>query len=153
RAAGAVAEARLARSGRAGPAADRVRQRRPRLPRLPPRHQRRDRPRQAGPGRRGRPARPHGARHGPAPARGERRGGDDLPAQEMAGRIMKPSHALRLPCLAFALALLASPLVAEADGPEAADEDGVTRIRLLPPGPGNPRNSEGSFVTLKDGRI
>lgn len=33
------------------------------------------------------------------------------------------------------------------------DKDGVTRLGLLPPGPGNPRNSEGAFVTLKDGRI
>jgi len=29
----------------------------------------------------------------------------------------------------------------------------VTKIRLLPPGPGNPRNSEGDFIQLKDGRI
>ncbi len=28
-----------------------------------------------------------------------------------------------------------------------------TRVLELPPGPGNPRNSEGAFVTLKDGRI
>src|SRR5215469_2852757 len=26
-------------------------------------------------------------------------------------------------------------------------------IQLLPPGPGNPRNTEGSFITLRDGRI
>lgn len=32
-------------------------------------------------------------------------------------------------------------------------EDPVTRIRLLPPGPGNPRNSEGDFIRLADGRI
>jgi hypothetical protein len=31
--------------------------------------------------------------------------------------------------------------------------DGVERIPLLPPGPGNPRNSEGAFVTLADGRL
>ena len=31
--------------------------------------------------------------------------------------------------------------------------EGVEKIRLLPPGPGNPRNSEGDFVQLKDGRI
>ncbi|MFW6162582.1 MAG: sialidase family protein [Planctomycetota bacterium] len=31
--------------------------------------------------------------------------------------------------------------------------DGVTRIRLLPPGKGNPRNSEGDFVQLRDERI
>jgi len=29
----------------------------------------------------------------------------------------------------------------------------VARIRLLPPGKGNPRNSEGDFIQLKDGRI
>jgi hypothetical protein len=29
----------------------------------------------------------------------------------------------------------------------------ATIIPLLPPGPGNPRNTEGSFVTLRDGRI
>jgi hypothetical protein len=31
--------------------------------------------------------------------------------------------------------------------------DGVERIPLLPPGQGNPRNSEGSFITLADGRV
>lgn len=30
---------------------------------------------------------------------------------------------------------------------------GVTVNPVLPPGPGNPRNTEGSFVTLRDGRI
>ena len=30
---------------------------------------------------------------------------------------------------------------------------GVEKIRLLPPGPGNPRNSEGDFLELKDGRV
>jgi sialidase-1 len=30
---------------------------------------------------------------------------------------------------------------------------GATIIPLLPPGPGNPRNTEGAFVTLRDGRI
>ena len=30
---------------------------------------------------------------------------------------------------------------------------GVEKIRLLPPGPGNARNSEGDFIRLKDGRI
>lgn len=35
----------------------------------------------------------------------------------------------------------------------AVPEAGVTRVPLLPPGPGNPRNSEGAFVRLKDGRV
>ncbi len=34
-----------------------------------------------------------------------------------------------------------------------AGSDTVTRIRLLPPGPDNPRNSEGDFIQLRDGRI
>jgi predicted neuraminidase len=34
-----------------------------------------------------------------------------------------------------------------------ADEGPVQRLRLLPPGPGNPRNSEGDFIQLKDGRL
>jgi type 1 glutamine amidotransferase len=42
---------------------------------------------------------------------------------------------------------------APARAPAEADEGGVTRIGLLPPRPGNPRNSEGAFVRLKDGRI
>src|SRR6266850_1259224 len=36
-------------------------------------------------------------------------------------------------------------------GGEAADV--VQRNVLLPPGPGNPRNSEGDFIQLKGGRI
>jgi len=32
-------------------------------------------------------------------------------------------------------------------------DDGVMRNVLLPPGPGNPRNSEGDFIQLADGRI
>jgi len=31
--------------------------------------------------------------------------------------------------------------------------DDISRLILLPPGPDNPRNSEGTFVALKDGRI
>lgn len=31
--------------------------------------------------------------------------------------------------------------------------DGVQKIRLLPPRAGNPRNSEGDFIQLKDGRL
>lgn len=51
------------------------------------------------------------------------------------------------------LCILAS-LVSSPAAPEPhADDDGVTRIPLLPPKPGNPRNSEGAFLRLKDGRI
>ncbi len=32
-------------------------------------------------------------------------------------------------------------------------KDGVRRTPLLPPGPDNPRNSEGDFIALKDGRV
>src|SRR5262245_45945648 len=44
--------------------------------------------------------------------------------------------------------------LAGADGPQGVEKDGVTRVRLLPPTPGkNPRNSEGAFISLKDGRL
>ena len=36
---------------------------------------------------------------------------------------------------------------------DGVKENGVTRIRLLPPKEGNPRNSEGDFIQLRDGRI
>jgi len=52
--------------------------------------------------------------------------------------------------LLTALILAATSLAAQL---ATRKEDGVTRIPLLPPGPGNPRNSEGDFIQLKDGRI
>ncbi|MEN6533620.1 MAG: sialidase family protein [Bryobacteraceae bacterium] len=48
------------------------------------------------------------------------------------------------------LASLALPLFAAEPHPAGP---GITINPLLPPGPGNPRNTEGAFVTLKDGRI
>ena len=44
-------------------------------------------------------------------------------------------------------------LAAASGAPLVIKENGVTKIKLLPPGPGNPRNSEGDFVQLKDGRL
>jgi Neuraminidase (sialidase) len=35
----------------------------------------------------------------------------------------------------------------------AGEADTMQKIVLLPPGPDNPRNSEGDFITLRDGRI
>jgi hypothetical protein len=59
---------------------------------------------------------------------------------------------LILPVLA--LLVLGRPAVAQSTTPEVIEKDGVTRVRLLPPTPvTNPRNSEGAFVELKDGRI
>src|SRR5262249_53913207 len=50
--------------------------------------------------------------------------------------------------------VLGRPAVAQPATPEVIEKDGVTRIRLLPPTSGtNPRNSEGAFVELKDGRL
>ncbi len=43
--------------------------------------------------------------------------------------------------------------VCVATAPAFGGEDGVMRNVLLPPGPGNPRNSEGDFIQLEDGRI
>ena len=45
------------------------------------------------------------------------------------------------------------PWQAKAPAREVIEQDGVTKIRLLPPGAGNPRNSEGDFIQLRDGRI
>jgi hypothetical protein len=42
---------------------------------------------------------------------------------------------------------------AAAGPPAQLGPDGVLRNPLLPPGPGNPRNSEGAFLALGDGRI
>jgi hypothetical protein len=47
-------------------------------------------------------------------------------------------------------------LAASAYGEETVageERDGVLRIELLPPGSDNPRNSEGDFIQLKDGRL
>jgi dienelactone hydrolase len=46
------------------------------------------------------------------------------------------------------LACLVAPPPEQSAGP-----DGVARVLSLPPGPGNPRNSEGDFIALKDGRL
>src|SRR4051794_10748215 len=51
---------------------------------------------------------------------------------------------------ALLLACSAPLLMADSGNPKLP---GVTVIPLLPPGPGNPRNTEGSFVQLRDGRI
>lgn len=48
---------------------------------------------------------------------------------------------------------LAALLCLAAPEPAKPKEAPVTRIQLLPPGPGNPRNSEGDFVQLQDGRL
>lgn len=54
--------------------------------------------------------------------------------------------------LAIIVAAASSGGAAEPAGGDV--EDGVLRIRLLPPGgPENPRNSEGDFVRLNDGRL
>lgn len=48
------------------------------------------------------------------------------------------------------LGLLALPLLGAEPNPPLR---GAVVLPLLPPGPGNPRNTEGSFVTLRDGRV
>lgn len=65
-------------------------------------------------------------------------------------------------CLSLVALLTGSPLCAE-DRPvlkplaskalPSVPRDPVLRLKLLPPGPDNPRNSEAAFLRLKDGRI
>lgn len=71
---------------------------------------------------------------------GDTGGGFDRLVSKMT---MKPAAAPWILPLLFALA--AAPATAQTAPP-------VT-IGLLPPGPGNPRNTEGSFVRLEDGRL
>lgn len=52
--------------------------------------------------------------------------------------------------------ILSGAVISPATGDEPytpKDVPGVEKITLLPPGPGNPRNSEGDFIELADGRI
>jgi len=52
------------------------------------------------------------------------------------------------------LVALMMPLTfAQTESPDVIRSEGVVRIRLLPPGPDNPRNSEGDFIKLRDGRL
>lgn len=70
-------------------------------------------------------------------------------------RQMRPANFVG-PLAAMLLAISFTPAGrADDDKPnlDARDESGVQKIVLLPPGPGNPRNSEGDFIELKDGRI
>jgi len=62
----------------------------------------------------------------------------------------------RLGLTAAAVVLVALvPGATPANGakPAAVGKDGLAKLRLLRPGPGNPRNSEGDFVQLKDGSL
>lgn len=60
-----------------------------------------------------------------------------------------------------ATAMAASGTAAEAISPPQTylgepllvHQDGIMRLVLLPPGPGNPRNSEGDLIRLRDGRV
>ncbi|HEX6984054.1 MAG TPA: sialidase family protein [Planctomycetaceae bacterium] len=53
-----------------------------------------------------------------------------------------------------ALVAAVYPLSVRAEEPaDVRSSDGILRIDLLPPGPGNPRNSEGDFIRLADGRV
>ena len=53
----------------------------------------------------------------------------------------------------FGPALAACTVAAILAAGAAAQEEGVQRALRLEPGKGNPRNSEGAFVRLKDGRV
>ena len=67
------------------------------------------------------------------------------------GRIPPPCRMFgAVTALLSVLFLHAAPAAAES---VTKDVEGVEKTVLLPPGPNNPRNSEGDFVTLKDGQI
>lgn len=58
-------------------------------------------------------------------------------------------------CLAWfcAAGLLFTATICPPNTTRADEPTGIERIHLLPPGPNNPRNSEGDFIPLADGRI
>jgi len=53
----------------------------------------------------------------------------------------------------FLVILLAAVLLLPQAQAQSPLPEGVARVLELPPGDGNPRNSEGDFIQLKDGRI
>lgn len=55
--------------------------------------------------------------------------------------------------IALLVVVLSSAVLAQEPPYQEKQIEGVEKIRLLPPGPGNPRNSEGDFIQLKDGRV
>jgi hypothetical protein len=55
--------------------------------------------------------------------------------------------------LVSGLLLVGGDGTAQTASPEVVHEGGVTKVRLLPPREGNPRNSEGDFLQLQDGRL
>ena len=54
---------------------------------------------------------------------------------------------------ALRLSLLLVATLCFATARYVAADEGPGRVVLLPPGPGNPRNSEGDFIQLEGGRI
>jgi len=73
-----------------------------------------------------------------------------LPAMTLCRQL--PRHRiLLLPLVGVVLTTAAS--VPTATAAEKAARDDIQVTRLLPAGPGNPRNSEGDFVKLRDGRV
>src|SRR5688500_12556507 len=56
-------------------------------------------------------------------------------------------------CVAVPLWLFCVPFVISSPAAAAGPPRGITKALVLAPGPGNPRNSEGDFAVLKDGRV
>ncbi|MEA1952605.1 MAG: sialidase family protein [Planctomycetota bacterium] len=63
------------------------------------------------------------------------------------------SRPIILGLLAIGIAVAAAALDTTASAADKPAQDAFQITKLLPPGPGNPRNSEGDFIKLADGRI
>ncbi len=68
-------------------------------------------------------------------------------------RSLRPSRCFRAIVVLSLCTFAAGHAAAEEPPYRVKEVAGVQKNRLLPPGPGNPRNSEGDFIPLKDGRI
>src|SRR3990172_11642821 len=68
----------------------------------------------------------------------------------MVARHFRDSGGISWVSVVVVCALVPAAQTAE---PAGIDEPGLQKIRLLAPLPGNPRNSEGDFIQLADGRM
>jgi sialidase-1 len=62
-------------------------------------------------------------------------------------------HAIRWALAALLITTIGTSAFGQAAGSAKKEVAGMQRVLTLPPGEGNPRNSEGDFIQLKDGRI
>jgi sialidase-1 len=79
--------------------------------------------------------------------------GDAMPAKPFHIRGYSRSKVCAACLIAGSLTAWGSPPAPAQEFAMKTNDTEPMRLKLLPPGPNNPRNSEGDFIELKDGRI